>query len=99
MNQRQKIQTLPTPGPQYTQDWAQQFSRALDTFMEQSAVPGQIVGVNPLLLQYPTNGYGLPSGSTWVDGDGFNRTVRDQDVFAPTFLIRIRPVKVTIGTS
>lgn len=99
MNRRQKTQALPQPPAQYDQEWAWQLKRALDAYMAQNEVPGEIVGINPLYLKYPTNGYGLPSGSAWMDENGFQRIVRNEDIFAPTFLIRIRPVQVTIATS
>lgn len=85
MNRRTPPLTLPPPGATYDQDLLSKWKRFLEDDSKAMKVPGEIVGVNPILLKYPTWGHGLVNGAVWADENGFLKVVRASDVFSPLF--------------
>ena len=59
--------------------------------------PGDLVAASLRFIDIAENGYGLANGQVYVDANGFLKVVREEDVFAPSFLGRCRMGTVTVS--
>ncbi len=99
MNRHGPTLSLPIPPKDYREDVFRQWKRNLEEKQASNEVPGDIVGVNPILLQVPDWGYRLVTGAVWADENGFLRIVRAFDVFAPRFTTTSKLGRVTVAAS
>jgi hypothetical protein len=100
MNRRSAFpRPLPLAPPAYDHEYVNQLVRVLNGINTDAATSGDLVGASLLLIGAPGSGYGLASGTAWVDGNGFLRLVRPGDVFAPGCFIKLSVGKVTVTTT
>lgn len=97
MNRLQTIQQIPFPPNLYSKAFLDQLVRTINLMILNNANPGDIVGVNLLLLKEPESGYGLATGATWQDHNGFIKRIRPNEAFAPSAKIKAKLGTVTVA--
>ena len=99
VNLRVKIAALPIPSKQYDDADIKQIARKVNAFIDNVFNPGDLVATSLEFIDIAESGYGLNTGGVYVDANGFLKVVREQDVFAPSFGIRVQLRDVTVSTA
>lgn len=95
MTQKSPIQTLPQPPSEYAKPYFEQLARALNQLILNVANPGDLVCSSLMFITWPKSGYGLRPGMVWVDEDKKLTIVTEDDVFGPSFGIKLKLGTVT----
>lgn len=104
MNWKSKVAALPIPPGEYKREDFNQISRKLNEILQCIYNQGDIVGCSLLFvtangrITLAETGYGLANGGVYVDKDGYLKMVRETDVFAPSFMARVKLGTVTVTT-
>ncbi len=99
MNMRTRVSALPIPSGDYKRDVFDQIIRKLNQLLDNVYNPGDLVATRLILLSYAVSGYGQVVGTVYADASGFLRIVQPEDVFAPSFLIRVKLRAVSVATT
>lgn len=96
MNLRVKIAALPIPPGEYKREDFNQIIRKLNQLIDNVFNPGDIVCSSVQIIDPAENGYGLPINGVYVDASGFLKVARLDEVFAPSFRVRVKMNNVTV---
>jgi len=97
MNLKVKVAALPIPPGEYKREDFNQIIRKLNQLIDNVFNPGDIVCSSVQIIDAPENGYGLPVNGVYVDASGILRVARLEDVFAPSFRVRVKLNNVTVS--
>ena len=98
-NLRTPIAPLKLPNGPITQEYANQLVRTVNQLVSALNNPGDFLCASLIIDPVALNGYGLPVGGVYDDGNGFLKIVSSDDVFAPSFLnfTKFNPPTVVIS--
>ncbi len=97
MNLKRPISPLKLPSFDPTRENVMRIVQGYNELVNNVFNPGDLVCSSLQFIVIAGSGYGLQVGGVYGDADGYLRFVRESDVFAPSFKVRVHLGTVTFG--